>query len=97
MTEAENGRDALDRVAEARPRVVLLDLEMPVMDGFAFLDAFRQRPGCKDVPVVVITARDLSRQDREHLQGVSKVVAKAGANLRDLAKDLENIAGTPGP
>ncbi|MGI4945821.1 MAG: response regulator [Janthinobacterium lividum] len=91
VTEAANGRDALERVADARPRVVLLDLEMPVMDGFAFLHAFRDLPGCRDIPVVVVTARDLSRADRENLQGVSRIVSKADADLRVLARDLRTL------
>ena len=91
VTEAANGQEALERVAEARPRVVLLDLEMPVMDGFAFLHAFRDMPGCRDIPVVVITARDLTRADRESLEGADRVVSKAGADLRMLSKELRKL------
>ncbi len=91
VTEAANGQEALERVAEARPRVVLLDLEMPVMDGFAFLHAFRDMPGCRDIPVVVITARDLTRADRESLEGADRVVSKAGADLRMLSRELRKL------
>ncbi len=91
VTEAANGREALERVAEARPRVVLLDLEMPVMDGFAFLHAFRDLPSCRDIPVVVITARDLTTADRENLEGADRVVSKAGADLRMLSKELRTL------
>src|SRR5439155_3584965 len=45
VTEAENGQDALDKVAERLPALILLDLMMPVMDGFGFLKAFRARAG----------------------------------------------------
>lgn len=88
VTEAVNGRDALAKVALSRPRVVLLDLEMPVMDGFAFLHAFRGLPGCRDIPVVVITARDLSRADRDNLQGASKVLSKGDTSLKSLSANL---------
>ena len=68
VVEAGDGREALDRVAYAVPRVILLDLTMPVMDGFAFLHALRERPGCADVPVIVLTARDLTNADRTRLR-----------------------------
>ncbi len=102
VSEAANGREALAKVAVSRPRVVLLDLEMPVMDGFAFLHAFRDLPGCRDIPVVVITARDLTRADRESLQTASKVLNKGEDSLRHLSADLQAVtrmttpAHTPG-
>ncbi len=76
------------------PQVVLLDLMMPVMDGFAFLQALRARPGCAEVPVVVLTAYELSRADRMRLRGADRVLTKGDATLRDLGKDLRAIAGT---
>ena len=92
VVEAENGRAALDRVAAALPRVVLLDLEMPVLDGFGFLKAFRAVPGCADIPVVVLTARDLTREDRRRLQGASQILNKGETSLRALASKLRAIA-----
>ena len=91
VVEAANGRDALDRVAEALPRVVLLDLEMPVMDGFAFLQSFRTLPGCAVVPVVVLTSKDLTRDDRRRLQGVSEVLNKGVTSLGALSKQLQLV------
>ena len=88
ITEAINGRDALDKAAAQRPKAVLLDLEMPVMDGFAFLHVFREQPGCAEIPVIVITARDLTREDRENLQGVNRVLTKGEMQLRKLSKEL---------
>ena len=92
VMEAENGRAALECVAAALPRVVLLDLEMPVLDGFGFLEAFRAVPGCADIPVVVLTARDLTRDDRRRLQGASQILNKGETSLRALASKLRAIA-----
>ena len=92
VVEAENGRVALECVASALPRVVLLDLEMPVLDGFGFLEAFRAIPGCADIPVVVLTARDLTREDRRRLQGASQILNKGETSLRALASKLRAIA-----
>ena len=91
VVEACDGRDALDRVAEALPRVVLLDLEMPVLDGFGFLQAFRALPGCAAIPVVVLTARDLTRDDRRRLQGASEVLNKGVTSLGALSKELRLV------
>ena len=97
VTEASDGRQGLDRLAAARPGVVLLDLAMPVMDGFAFLEAMRTRPDCAAVPVVVLTAMDLTREDRRRLAGVSQVLNKGDVNLRTLGDRLHDAAerGTP--
>ena len=92
VTEAANGQEALDRVDACLPRVVLLDLEMPVMDGFAFLHEFRERPGCRDIPVVVITARDLTREDRNHLEGVDRLITKGSTSMSLLSRELHNLA-----
>ena len=96
--EAGNGREALDKVAHGPPRAILLDLTMPVMDGFAFLHALRARPGCDAIPVVVFSARDLSAQDRADLAGADKVFDKA-AGLKQVAGELHGLVpprGRPG-
>ncbi|MBE7190720.1 PleD family two-component system response regulator [Jatrophihabitans endophyticus] len=91
VVEAANGQEALAIAAEARPRVVLLDLEMPVLDGFGFLRAFRAMPNRGDVPVVVLTARDLTRDDRKRLQSADQVLSKGVTSLAALAKELRAV------
>ena len=91
VSEAGNGREALDIVAHAPPQLILLDLTMPVMDGFAFLHELRQRPGCGDIPVVVLTARDLDADERRRLDGADRVLSKGGTNLRQLAGELRAL------
>ncbi|HWG54361.1 MAG TPA: GAF domain-containing protein [Gemmatimonadaceae bacterium] len=77
VTEAENGRVALDRITESRPALVLLDLMMPEMDGFEFLDALRRDEVCRGIPVVVITAKTVTAEDRRRLSGgVERVLHK---------------------
>lgn len=61
---------------------------MPVMDGFAFLKALRECPGCTDVPVIVLTARDLTNEDRRRLCGADQVLNKGDTSPRDLAKNF---------
>ena len=74
---ASNGREALARLAERKPSLILLDLMMPVMDGFDFLEALHARHFQPPIPVIVVTAKDLNPDDIERLNGgVAQVVHK---------------------
>ncbi|HET8633994.1 MAG TPA: response regulator, partial [Gemmatimonadales bacterium] len=57
---ARNGREGLERFDESQPALVLLDLMMPEMDGFTFIETVRAAPRLSDVPIVVVTAKDLT-------------------------------------
>jgi CheY-like chemotaxis protein/anti-sigma regulatory factor (Ser/Thr protein kinase) len=83
VAEAANGRAALDRLREGLPGVVLLDLMMPEMDGFDFVAAVRDEPAWRAVPIVVITAKDLSAEDHERLNGYVARVLQKGALSRE--------------
>ena len=77
VTEATDGRDALARMNVARPDAIVLDLMMPEMDGFEFLDTMRTKAEWRDIPVVVVTARDLTDADRRRLNGgVERIIQK---------------------
>src|SRR3954469_18315574 len=71
---AEHGRAGLDAVAARKPGLILLDLMMPEMDGFAFLRALRVKPEWRDIPVVVLTAKDITADDRRRLGGQADCV-----------------------
>ena len=92
VSEAGNGREALELARGQRPDAVLLDLNMPVMDGFDFLAEFRDLPGCAEVPVVVLTARDLDRGDRGRLRGASQILNKGDIGMRGLVERLHRLA-----
>jgi GAF domain-containing protein/CheY-like chemotaxis protein len=83
VVEAENGRVALQRVRDVVPSVVLLDLMMPEMDGFEFVTEFRRHEPWRAIPIVVITAKDLSGDDRERLNGYVQKILQKGAHGRD--------------
>ncbi|HEY7342214.1 MAG TPA: response regulator [Ktedonobacterales bacterium] len=61
VTVAHNGKEALERAEESPPAVILLDMKMPVMDGWAFASAYRQQSG-PHAPIIVMTAAHDSRQ-----------------------------------
>ena len=69
VMEAANGAEALAKIDARRPSLVLLDLMMPEMNGFQVVEALRNSPKNKDIPVVVITGKSLSDEERERLKG----------------------------
>jgi CheY-like chemotaxis protein len=83
VTEAENGRVALERVAAVRPELILLDLLMPVMDGFAFIRELHKTEALRRVPIVVLTAKELGKEDRLQLSGAAGKILQKGAYNRD--------------
>ncbi len=83
VTEAENGAVALERVAERQPDLILLDLMMPVMDGFDFVLELRRRENGRSIPVVVITSKDLTEEDRLLLAGGVEQIIEKGAFTQD--------------
>ena len=77
ISEAENGRVALDRLADEVPDIILLDLMMPEMDGFQLITALQERPAWRRIPVIVITSLDLTAADRARLNsGVEGILLK---------------------
>ena len=92
VREAENGREALKRIQENKPDVILLDLMMPEMDGFAVVAALQKQTGWQDIPVIVITARDLDAKDRERLNcGVQSVLVKERFRPADLVVRVRQL------
>ena len=83
VSEAGNGQEALDIMSDLQPRLILLDLMMPVMDGFGFLAELRERPEWQQIPVIVITAKDLTGDDRDRLAGRVEEVLEKNAYTRE--------------
>jgi PAS domain S-box-containing protein len=105
VLEASNGREGLDIVEQTTPDVVFLDLMMPEVDGFEFLSRFRQDSRFVDVPVVVVTAKELTKQEEAELhRSTSEIIGKASRGpgellaevrraLRDLSPSTPELVG----
>lgn len=92
VVEAENGRAALERVAERVPRAVLLDLMMPEMDGFEFVEALRQDDHCSAVPIIVITGKELSSEERDRLRScVERILEKGTHSREELLSEVRHL------
>jgi CheY-like chemotaxis protein len=98
VTEAENGRVALERMAEQRPVLVVLDLMMPTMDGFAFIAELRQREEWRTIPIVVLTAKDLTPEERQRLNGsVAQILSKGAYSREDLLNEVRRCVASCAP
>jgi CheY-like chemotaxis protein len=103
VTEAENGRVALQHMAESQPHLILLDLMMPEMDGFAFIEALRHQDAWRSIPIVVVTAKDLTPDDRRRLNGyVERILQKGAYSREELLREIHDLvaayvrSGRPG-
>jgi PAS domain S-box-containing protein len=92
VLEAANGLEALARLAETPPSLILLDLMMPELDGFGFIDELRRRDEWNKIPVVVLTAKDISSDDRSRLEGfTSAVLVKKGQSPDALIREMRDL------
>ena len=91
VAQAENGRVALDRARTTVPGLILLDLMMPEMDGFTFLEEFRRLADTKSTPVIVLTAKDLTADDRKRLAGSVERIVQKGANTESLLTQVRDL------
>ncbi|MEO1087531.1 MAG: response regulator, partial [Acidobacteriota bacterium] len=93
VVEASNGLEALRRVASSQPRLILLDLIMPRLDGFSFLDQLRKNGAWREIPVAVLTAMELGPDDRRRLTGgVERVLRKGALSLDELRREIQSLA-----
>jgi CheY-like chemotaxis protein len=96
MQVAENGRVALERItgglaSSSFPGLVLLDLMMPELDGLTFLEIFRRIPSTRDVPVIALTAKDLTAEERHLLNGSVQKVMQKGMSTDLVLKEVGDL------
>jgi PAS domain S-box-containing protein len=90
--EAVDGSDALERLAGRTPGLVLLDLMMPGVDGFEVVARMQAEPEWRHIPVVIVTAKDLTVEDRARLGGAAdRVIQKNGSRRDTLASRVNEL------
>ena len=90
IDEANNGIKGLELIQNKRPHLVILDLMMPGMDGFTIVEAMKADPSLKDIPIIVITAKELSAIERDRLNGKIKALLQKGSFMdSDLLTDIK--------
>jgi signal transduction histidine kinase/CheY-like chemotaxis protein len=94
VNEAADGREGLASLERSRPAVVLLDLMMPGMDGFGLLETMQRNTAWRDIPVVVVTAKDLDREEATRLgKHVEKILQKGAYNRDELLDVIRRTIG----
>jgi signal transduction histidine kinase/DNA-binding response OmpR family regulator len=94
LSEASTGEDGLRRLHEDRPDVVLLDLTMPGMDGFAFLDRLSRGNGSRAAAAVVLTSTSLTAEQRQRLLPAARILAKSELSADALVAAIRDARGT---
>jgi two-component system cell cycle response regulator DivK len=90
LTEAENGLEALSAVAAQRPDLILMDIQLPVMDGYEATRRIKADPATKEIPVIVVTSYALSGDEgKARAAGCDAYVTKPYSPRQLLAKVRE--------
>lgn len=77
VVEAENGREAVERLREIKPHLVITDLHMPVMDGLTFIRSVRAEPAYRTLPILMLTTEaDESKKQEGRLAGATGWIVK---------------------
>jgi len=98
VQEAGNGREALARLQADTPDMILLDLMMPEMDGFSVVAALQKESSWRDIPVIVVTSRDLDAEDRARLNsGVQSVLVKETFRPAELVERIRRLVHGKAP
>jgi CheY-like chemotaxis protein/two-component sensor histidine kinase len=94
VAEAANGLEALTRLEESEPSLILLDLMMPEMDGFAFLEELGKKKHLQSIPVVIVSAKELTAEERVLLETrVARVFDKGNYRNEDLVSEVARLLG----
>nr|NQU92345.1 response regulator [Bacteroidota bacterium] len=89
---ARGGKECIKMIKTNIPDILVLDLMMPDVDGFMVLDNIRKQPETRNLPVIVVTAKDLTKEDKAKLGGkISSVIAKSGSTPQDLFNKIKRI------
>jgi CheY-like chemotaxis protein len=102
VSEAHNGAEGIDAVHQHPPDLIILDLMMPEVDGFAVLESLKADLITRHIPIIVVTAKALTEQDRERLNGniealLSKGLFDEQELLKDITAALNEVLRGPGP
>ncbi|MBN1582585.1 MAG: pyridoxal-phosphate dependent enzyme [Anaerolineae bacterium] len=94
IDEAHNGREGLELVRQNRPDLILLDLMMPEVDGFGVIETLKADERFRDIPVIVVTAQELTASERQRLDGhVRRLLQKGTFLSTDILDEIDDILG----
>ncbi|MEN6572036.1 MAG: pyridoxal-phosphate dependent enzyme [Anaerolineaceae bacterium] len=92
LVEASNGKDAIDMILKERPNLILLDLMMPDLDGFSVMDTLQAKPETREIPIIVITAKELTAKEKGRLKGrIQSLMQKGNFMSDDLLDEVRSL------
>jgi threonine synthase len=92
LSEAADGKSALSLIKDQKPDLIILDLMMPEMDGFSVLDALRRDPNTASIPVIVVTAQELTNKEKERLEGqIQSLMQKGDFMNEELLEEVRTL------
>jgi signal transduction histidine kinase/DNA-binding response OmpR family regulator len=95
IEEATNGAEGLEKLAKNKPNLIMLDLMMPVMDGFEFIENLKKSKEWADIPIIVNTAKELNEVEKPKLEGsVAKILHKSKYSTEDMLAEVKTILET---
>ena len=90
VRKAYGGGEGLGMVEQRRPDLIILDLIMPEVDGFEVIGRLKESEGSRDIPIIVVTAKDLAQDEAEYLKGnIERIVRKAALSREQLLNDIK--------
>jgi CheY-like chemotaxis protein len=97
LLEAHNGVEGIEYISQYKPDLIILDLMMPEMDGFAVLETLKKNPDTRNIPIIIVTAKQLTDRDREVIDGqvkamLQKGLFEEGELLEDVSQALARIS-----
>lgn len=92
LFEAKDGKAAVELIEKELPDLIILDLMMPEMDGFSVLDTLKANPETATIPVIVVTAQELTNQEKERLEGQIEILMQKGDFMSDeLLEEVKSL------
>jgi threonine synthase len=92
LFEANDGKSAIALIKKERPNLIILDLMMPDIDGFSVMDALQSQPETKDIPIIVVTAKELTPDEKNRLKGhIQKLMQKGDFMSDDLLDEVRTL------
>lgn len=89
---ADNGKEALEKIQALHPDLIILDVLMPLLSGFGVVQALRQQPEMRSIPLLVLTTKDLSEAEKEALRlGPTKFLAKSLVTVESLTAAMDEL------
>jgi PAS domain S-box-containing protein len=89
---ADNGQMGIEHIKKAKPTLIFLDIMMPVMNGFEFVEALRENQDWQDIPVITVTGHDLTDEERNRLHGqVESIITKDNLEPAGLLQKMREV------